>query len=89
MSDKFAKWEKIRQKGKMNLIIKDGVLLYGVFTTVFCFVLSICYDVPLWPFLLPVGLILFISFGVFHANHMWKKMEKTYMKSKAIPTEGK
>ena len=83
MSDKFAKWEKIRQKGKWNYILKYGVLLYGFLAILVYLVCSIIYDEPFWSGL-PIVLIVFVFLGVIEAYFLWEWKDKAYMEYKGL-----
>lgn len=45
MKDKeFHEWSKIRKKGKINFILKYGMLLYGVSTGILLYILELILD---------------------------------------------
>ena len=83
MKKKFEKWEKIREKGKWDYIIKYGVLVWGIGT-------AIAYSIIMHQinkgtsFLVTLGLslVLFPLGGIAWGYFMWCYMEKAYQKSK-------
>ncbi|MFA6185962.1 MAG: hypothetical protein WC770_01955 [Phycisphaerae bacterium] len=89
MSDKFAKWEKIRQKGKWNYIIKHGVLIWGIGSAIFAAFFSSIIGDKSFLKMLPINLITLPIGGIFWGYFMWFYMEKAYMKSKATSPEEK
>jgi hypothetical protein len=86
MNDRFAKWERLRAKGKWDFIVKYGVLGWGVttgvlFSIIFPWMLPFPNKPSFW-LMLPLSLVLFPLGGVAWGYFMWIFSEKAYRKAK-------
>ena len=84
MTKKFEKWEKLREKGKWNYILKYGVMIWGVGTAVFfSLIISFVMERETSFFLiLLISLILFPLGGIAWGAFMWSFIERSYARNK-------
>ncbi|KGX91628.1 hypothetical protein N781_03875 [Pontibacillus halophilus JSM 076056 = DSM 19796] len=85
--NRFAKWEKIREKGKKNYIIYYGVLGWGLSAGILSFILGEVFDHGLnitnyftgdWLLSLVIGLVSFLLGGILFGYCMWGISESYY-----------
>ena len=84
MTKKFEKWEKLREKGKWNYILKYGVMMWGVGTAVlFSLIISFVIERETSFFLiLPISLVLFPLGGIAWGAFMWSFIERSCARNK-------
>lgn len=81
MQNRLAKWERLREKGKWNYILKFGVIGWGITSAVvFALVFSLLTHVSFWT-VLPISLVLFPLGGIGWGYYMWSLSEKAYRKA--------
>ena len=83
MKKRFAKWEKIRSKGKWHYIFKYGVFIVGLITTVlYSLFFSMLLEEMLYFREFLIAIVVFTLGGIGWGLLMWYYMENSYSKQK-------
>lgn len=77
----IQQWEILRKQGKINFVIKKGVIQWGVLTALFfsVFMHFVQPGDPIW-FRPLLSLVIFPFGGIFYGLWVWATVEKKYQK---------